>query len=114
MLGRTNEAENEKSVISSDMKIKGKISAEGTLVLLGSVTGDIKCNNLSVEGSGSLKGNIDAEVVTVSGKCDGQITGDFVSIKSSGKISGEVFYENISIEEGAIIEAQIGKRQNKK
>ena len=31
-----------------------------------------------------------------------------------GKISGEVFYENISIEEGAIIEAQIGKRQNKK
>ena len=114
MLGRSNESEDEKSVISSDMKIKGKISAGGSLVLLGSVTGDIKCNSLSVEDSGSLKGSIDAEVVTVSGKCDGQITGDFVSIKSSGKISGEVFYENISIEEGAIIEAQIGKRQNKK
>jgi len=114
MLGRANEAETEKSVISSDMKIKGKISAEGSLVLLGSVTGDIKCNSLSVEESGSLKGSIDAEVVNVSGKCDGQIIGDFVSVKSSGKISGEVFYENISIEEGAIVEAQIGKRQNKK
>lgn len=113
MLGRSNEADTEKSVISSDMKIKGKISAEGSLVLLGSVVGDIKCNSLSVEGSGSLKGSIDAEVITISGNCDGQIIGDFVSVKSTGKISGEVFYENISIEEGAIVEAQIGKRQNK-
>ena len=26
---------------------------------------------------------------------------------------GEVFYENISIEEGAVVEAQIGKRKSK-
>jgi len=91
MLGRTNETDTEKSIISSDMKIKGKISAEGSLVLLGSVVGDIKCNSLSVEGSGSLKGSIEAEVITVSGKCDGQVSGDFVSVKSTGKISGEVF-----------------------
>ena len=114
MLGKMNETEAEKSIISSDMKIKGKISAGGNLVLLGSVVGDIKCHSLSVEGTGSLKGNIEADVITVSGKCDGQLSGDVVSIKSSGKISGEVFYENISIEEGAVIEAQIGKRQNKK
>ena len=36
MLGKTNDTENAKSVISSDMKIKGKISADGDLVLLGS------------------------------------------------------------------------------
>ena len=61
----------------------------------------------------TLKGNVDADVVTVSGKCDGQVSGDVISVKSTGKISGEVFYENISIEEGAIIEAQIGKRKSK-
>ena len=113
MLGKTNGAESEKSVISSDMKIKGKISADGDLVLLGSVVGDIKCHSLSVEDSGTLKGNIDADVVTVSGKCDGQVSGDVVSVKSTGKITGEVFYENISIEEGAVVEAQVGKRKNK-
>jgi len=102
-----------KSVISSDMKIKGKISADGDLVLLGSVVGDIKCHSLSVEDTGTLKGNIDADVVTVSGKCDGQVSGDIISIKSTGKITGEVFYENISIEEGAVVEAQVGKRKNK-
>ena len=58
MLGKTNDTENAKSVISSDMKIKGKISADGDLVLLGSVVGDIKCHSLSVEDSGILKGNI--------------------------------------------------------
>ena len=81
--------------------------------MLGSVVGDIKCHNLSVEDTGSLKGNIDADVVTVSGKCDGQVSGDVISVKSTGKITGEVFYENISIEEGAVVEAQIGKRKNK-
>ena len=106
MLGKTNDTENEKSVISSDMKIKGKISADGDLILLGSVVGDIKCHSLAVEDTGTLKGNIIADVVTVSGKCDGQVSGDVVSIKS-----GEVFYENISIEEGAIVEAQVSKRK---
>ena len=111
MLGKTNDTETDKSVISKDMKIKGKISADGGLVLLGSVVGDIKCHSLSVEDTGILKGNIDADVVTISGKCDGQVSGDVISVKSTGKISGEVFYENISIEEGAVVEAQIGKRK---
>ena len=55
MLGKTNDTETEKSVISSDMKIKGKISADGDLILLGSVVGDIKCHSLSVEDSGTLE-----------------------------------------------------------
>jgi cytoskeletal protein CcmA (bactofilin family) len=113
MLGKANNNESEKSIISSDMKIKGKISADGELLLLGSVIGDIKCHSLSVENTGVLKGNIEADVVTVSGKCDGQVSADVVSIKSTGKISGEVYYENISIEEGAIVEAQIGKKKIK-
>ena len=113
MLGKTNDTETDKSVISKDMKIKGKISAEGGLVLLGWVVGDIKGHSLSVEDTGTFKGNIDADVVTISGKCDGQVSGDVISVKSTGKISGEVFYENISIEEGAVVEAQIGKRKSK-
>ena len=55
MLGKTNDTESEKSVISSDMKIKGKISADGDLVLLGSVVGDIKCHSLSVKNPVSSK-----------------------------------------------------------
>ena len=54
MLGKTNDTETEKSIISRDMKIKGKISADGDLVLLGSVVGDIKCHSLSVEDTGTL------------------------------------------------------------
>ncbi len=101
------------SIISADMKIRGKINASGNLILLGTVTGDIKCNSLSIEDSGVLKGNIEAEIVSIAGKFDGQVLADVVSIKSSGHVSGEVNYENISIEEGAKIEAQIGKKKNK-
>tara|TARA_B100000579_G_scaffold334635_1_gene285208 strand:- start:425 stop:715 length:291 start_codon:yes stop_codon:yes gene_type:complete len=95
------------------MKIKGKIIASGGLVLLGNVTGDIKCNSLSIEETGTIKGNIDAEIVSISGKCDGQVLAEVVSVKTSGHVTGEISYENISIEEGARIEAQIGKRKPK-
>ena len=91
----------ENSIISSDMKIKGKIIASGGLVLLGNVTGDIKCNSLSIEETGTIKGNIDAEIVSISGKCDGQVLAEVVSVKTSGHVTGEISYENISIEEGA-------------
>ena len=125
---------NKQAVLGSGARFSGKISNAKSIEIngyveadlttekvtigssgkfLGSVGGDIKCHSLSVEDSGTLKGNIDAAVVTVSGKCDGQVSGDVVSIKSTGKISGEVFYENISIEEGAVVEAQIGKRKSK-
>ena len=103
----------ENSIISSDMKIKGKIIASGGLVLLGNVTGDIKCNSLSIEETGTIKGNIDAEIVSISGKCDGQVLAEVVSVKTSGHVTGEISYENISIEGGARIEAQIGKRKPK-
>ena len=66
---------------------------------------------MSVDDTGTLKGNVEAEIVTVSGTCEGQVTADVVSVKSSGKIKGEIFYENISIEEGAIVEAQLGKKK---
>ena len=101
----------DKSIISSDMKIRWKISASGGLVLLGSVTGDIKCNSLSIEDSGVLKGNVDAEIVYIAGKFDGQVLSEVVSIRSTGSVNGEVSYDNISIEEGAKVEAQLGKKK---
>ncbi len=112
MIGK-GENSSENSIISSDMKIRGKITASGGLVLLGSVTGDIKCNSLSIQETGILKGNVDAETVDVAGKLDGQILAEIVSIKSSGQVHGDVSYENISIEEGAKIEAQLGKKKPK-
>jgi len=105
------DGEVEKSIISSDMKIKGKITASGGLVLLGNVVGDIKCNSLSIEETGVLKGNIDAELVSIAGKFDGQVLSEVVSIRSTGSVTGEVSYDNISIEEGAKVEAKLGKKK---
>ena len=92
------DGEVEKSIISSDMKIKGKITASGGLVLLGNVVGDIKCNS-------------DAELVSIAGKFDGQVLSEVVSIRSTGSVNGEVSYDIISIEEGAKVEAQLGKKK---
>ena len=60
---------------------------------------------------GVLKGNIDAELVSIAGKFDGQVLSEVVSIRSTGSVTGEVSYDNISIEEGAKVEAQLGKKK---
>ena len=104
------DGEVEKSIISSDMKIKGKITASGGLVLLGNVVGDIKCNSLSIEETGVLKGNIDAELVSIAGKFDGQVLSEVVSIRSTGTVTGEVSYDNISIEDAIPILASASDR----
>ena len=52
------DGEVEKSIISSDMKIKGKITASGGLVLLGNVVGDIKCNSLSIEEAAKIEAQL--------------------------------------------------------
>ena len=60
---------------------------------------------------GVLKGNVDAELVSIAGKFDGQVLSEVVSIRSTGSVNGEVSYDNISIEEGAKVEAQLGKKK---
>ena len=108
MLGKTNNTEADKSVISSDMKIKGKISADGELVLLGSVVGDIKCHSLSVEGTGNLKGTIETDNADVCGKVDGNVKiSGTLTIQEQGSVAGTIEYQNLQIKLGGKINGDI-------
>ena len=97
-------------IIENTCKFNGNINSEHVRVE-GNVVGDIKCNSLSIEETGVLKGNIDAELVSIAGRFDGQVLSEVVSIRSTGSVTGEVSYDNISIEEGAKVEAQLGKKK---
>ena len=58
----------ETTLIASSVKLEGKIEAEGTLIVEGSVRGSIKCTSLEILENGGVEADVEGENVTVAGK----------------------------------------------
>ena len=104
------------SVIGTEMQINGNIKCQGTLILKGTVKGNIECDELSVSSEGVLKGTVKAQDSSISGKFEGEIFSDTISIESTANIKGDIYYNNFQAEPGAKlqIELNIGLEKIKK
>ena len=89
------------SIIGSDVQIEGNIKTVGELQLDGSITGDLSCGGLVMGESGSVKGTISADSVTVRGAVQGEIRARSVRLEKSAVVEGNVFHESLSVEAGA-------------
>ena len=56
------------SVIGTEMQINGNIKCQGSLILKGTVKGNIECDEISVSSEGVLKGSVKAQDSIISGK----------------------------------------------
>ena len=52
------------SVIGTEMQINGNIKCQGSLVLKGTVKGNIECDEISVTGEGVLKGSVKLKILS--------------------------------------------------
>ena len=104
------------SVIGTEMQINGNIKCQGTLILKGTVKGNIECDQLSVSSEGVLKGSVKAQDSNISGKFEGEIYSDTISVESSANIKGDIYYNNFQAEPGAKLEIElnIGLEKTKK
>lgn len=94
------------SVIGSDIKIKGDITASADLHVDGSIEGDIKCASL-VQGESSLvSGGVTADTARLSGRVTGTITAKELVILKTAKIEGDVHYDALTIEQGAQVDGR--------
>lgn len=89
------------SNISNDLIIIGDVSSTGSVILDGTIEGNIYCTSLVVTRNGSVNGGIIAnQEVTVLGKVFGTIRGRRVMLQSSAKVEGDIFHQGIGIEMG--------------
>ena len=95
------------SVIGTEMQINGNIKCQGTLVLKGTVKGNIECDEISVSSEGVLKGSVKAEDTVISGKFEGEIFSDTISIESTANIKGGIYYNTLRTEPGARLEIDL-------
>jgi len=99
------------SVIGSDVKIKGDVSASVDLHVDGTIEGDIKCASL-VQGEGSMiSGAVIAETARMSGKVVGSITAKELVILKTARVEGDVHYDALTIEQGAAVEGRFAPKK---
>jgi cytoskeletal protein CcmA (bactofilin family) len=94
------------SIIGSDVKIVGNLTAAGELQLDGIVEGDVKCGALTMGEHGQVAGSVTADTIVVRGRVEGKIRARSVRLEKTSKISGDVWHETLSIEAGAHIDGK--------
>jgi len=100
----------ETTIISAGSKLEGSIATEGTLIVDGSVTGNIKCDSLEILQDGNLEAKVEAENVSVAGCFEGEmICSGKLTVFSKGKVIGDVSYGTLSIESGGALDGSVSK-----
>ena len=93
----------EQSVIGRSISIKGELSGEEDLIIQGRVEGkiDLKKNNITVDKSGSIKGDIYGKSITLEGEVEGNLFGEKrIVLQPSGVVRGDMRAPAIKLEEG--------------
>jgi len=94
------------SIIASGVAITGDIVANGEIQLDGAVTGDIRCDGLSMGEQGRLDGTLTVDSAVIRGTVNGAITARTVMLERTARIVGDITHESISIEAGARVEGR--------
>ena len=92
------------SIISADLSINGNLNSGGDIQVDGTVEGDIVSNTLTISGSATVRGAIEAETVVIAGSVTGQIKARHVTLSKTARVIAGVVQERLSIEPGAFFE----------
>lgn len=91
------------SILSSGVKIEGKLYSEGNVRIDGKMIGDVIVNGNLTLGEGSeLNGKVKAQNIAVSGKMEGVVTStEKLILESKAVLKGDISAKILVIEEGA-------------
>lgn len=91
------------TVLGRNVRIRGRISGEGDLVVQGSLEGDVTLRgDFTLDEGADAQSQITAQAVVVSGSLDGGIQAEGeVTVTATGKFRGDVRAAQVTIEDGA-------------
>lgn len=92
------------TLVGKNTGIEGALTAEGTVRIDGKIKGDvILSGNLIVGDEGSIKGNVKADSISLSGVIEGNVNAvNQLHLTTSAKLIGDIDAKSIIIDEGAV------------
>ncbi len=100
----------ERTIIGPSISIKGTLSGKEDMIIQGRVEGkiDLKKNNITVDKSGSIKGDIYGKSITIEGEVEGDLFGEKrIVLQPSGVVRGDMRSPAVHLEEGAKFKGNI-------
>ena len=103
------------SILSSGVKIEGKLYSEGNMRIDGKVFGDVTVNgNLTVGESSEIEGEVKAKNITLSGKIKGLVAAnEKLILESRSVLEGDLSAKILVIEEGGKFEGRSNMNPSK-
>lgn len=95
-------AQASRSVISSEVEIIGTVKTSGSIQVEGRIEGEILSEgDVGIGKSGSVKGNLHVNSITVAGTVQGNIQAkDRIELKSTARLLGDIKAKRLAVEDG--------------
>jgi cytoskeletal protein CcmA (bactofilin family) len=105
---RSSEPETRKLTVGREISLQGDIAHCDQLVVEGSVTANLSCQEVAIMESGVLKGTVEIGQIEVRGLFEGtlNVSGRLL-VRSTGRVVGKVRYGQIEIEIGGQISGEV-------
>jgi cytoskeletal protein CcmA (bactofilin family) len=102
-------SDHETAFFGSKLIVKGKVSGNGNLIIMGKLEGEFDLNGeLVIAPSAAVSAEIKALTLTVSGNVTGNLTArEKISLEKSAVVSGSLAAPRLSMVEGASFNGQI-------
>lgn len=97
------------STIGPDVSVDGRVSGDGEVFVHGTIEGNISLqNSLTVEESGTVVADVDADAVVIRGQLDGEVVArQAIELVAGAVVTGNLRAPRITIEEGARFQGDI-------
>ncbi|WP_439543355.1 bactofilin family protein [Hyphomicrobium sp.] len=86
--------------------IEGAIRFPGSVVVDGTIVGDVSCTEILITERGAVEGTVAAETVTIMGEASGAIYADHVTLKTACLVTADIFHSGLSLENGCFFEGK--------
>jgi len=110
MTGRqTASSQNETTYFGKNLRIKGRVSGNGNVIILGGLNGEFRLKGrLKIAQPAKIKGDVNADVISVNGNVHGSLTAnERLHLDQTARIEGRINTPKLSIMEGAIFDGEI-------
>jgi cytoskeletal protein CcmA (bactofilin family) len=102
-------SQNETSYFGKNLMIKGRVSGNGNVIILGGLEGEFNLRGrVKVAQSAKIKGEIKADIISVNGSVQGSLAAkDRIHLDQTARVEGQITTPKLSISEGASFDGEI-------
>jgi cytoskeletal protein CcmA (bactofilin family) len=102
-------SQNETSYFGKDLTIKGSVSGNGNVIILGNLDGKFNLRGrVKIAQPAKIKGEVRADVISVNGVVQGSlIAKERLHLDQTARIEGQVATPRLSISEGASFDGEV-------